>query len=208
MERTDKVRSMSAHVRRDELQTERLILRPLELADAEQTQRLFPQWEIVKFLNAKVLWPFPADGALTYYRDSALPAIERGEEWHWTLRLKESPAEHIGSICLVKGETTNRGFWLGLPWQGRGLMTEAVAAVNDYWFDVLGFRVLRAPKAIANVESRRISEKTGMRVIAVHESDYVSGRFMSEIWRSRRKSGARSGTAFSPPCARDEILTA
>jgi [ribosomal protein S5]-alanine N-acetyltransferase len=61
-------------------------------------------------------------------------------------------------------------------------MTEAVAAVNDYWFDVLGFKVLRAPKAIANIASRRISEKTGMHVIATLERDYVSGRLPTEIW--------------------------
>ena len=48
-------------------------------------------------------------------------------------------------------------------------MTEAVSAVNDYWFDVLGFRVLRAPKAVENSASRRMSEKTGMRVIARQE---------------------------------------
>ena len=62
------------------------------------------------------------------------------------------------------------------------MMTEAVVAVNDYWFDVLGFPVLRAPKAIANIASRRISEKTGMRVIATYERDYVCGRLMAEIW--------------------------
>jgi RimJ/RimL family protein N-acetyltransferase len=61
-------------------------------------------------------------------------------------------------------------------------MTEAVTVVNDYWFDVLGFSVLRAPKAVVNAASRRISEKTGMRVIAAEERDYVSGRFLSEIW--------------------------
>ncbi len=165
-----------------ELQTDRLFLRPLQLADAEQTQRLFPQWEIVKFLNAIVPWPYPPDGALTYYRDVALPAIERGEEWHWTLRLKQSPERHIGVIILRRGDRVNRGFWLGLPWQGQGLMTEAVTVVNDYWFDVLGFDVLRAPKAVVNVASRQISEKTGMRVIATEERDYVSGRFLSEIW--------------------------
>jgi [ribosomal protein S5]-alanine N-acetyltransferase len=165
-----------------ELQTGRLLLRPLQLSDAEQTQRLFPQWEIVKFLNAKVSWPYPADGAFNYYRKEALPAIQRGEEWHWTLRLKESSEVHIGAIGLFKGELDNRGYWLGLPWHGRGLMTEAVVAVNDYWFDALGFSVLRAPKAVANVASRRISEKTGMRVIARPERDYVSGRLLAEIW--------------------------
>jgi [ribosomal protein S5]-alanine N-acetyltransferase len=161
--------------------TPRLVLRPLELADAGRTQELFPHWEIVKYLAERVPWPFPEDGALAYYRDNALPAMERGDEWHWTLRLKSDPAQHIGCVSLMKGEN-NRGFWIGLPWQRQGLMTEAVVAANDYWFDVLGFPVLRAPKAIANVASRRISEKTGMRVAAVEERDSVSGRFPTEIW--------------------------
>jgi ribosomal-protein-alanine N-acetyltransferase len=69
-----------------------------------------------------------------------------------------------------------------LPWQGRGLMTEAVVAVNDFWFDVLGLAVLRVPKATANVGSRRISEKTGMRVVETKESDYVCGRLPTEVW--------------------------
>ena len=165
-----------------ELQTDRLLLRPLELADAEQTQRLFPHWEIVKHLNTIVPWPYPADGAVTYYCDLALPAVERGDEWHWTLRLKQSPDRHIGSIGLMKGKPDNRGFWLGLPWHGQGLMTEAVIAANDFWFDVLGFEILRVPKAVANTASRRISEKTGMRIVATEERDFVAGRLPCEIW--------------------------
>jgi [ribosomal protein S5]-alanine N-acetyltransferase len=165
-----------------ELETKRLFLRPLQLSDAKETERLFPRWEIVKFLNAVVPWPYPDNLALHRYRDVILPAIERGEEWHWSLRLKDSPEQLIGKISLYPGEWDNRGYWLGLPWHGQGLMMEAVAAVNDYWFDVLGFKVLRAPKAVANVASRRISEKTGMRVIATLDRDYVSGRLPAEIW--------------------------
>ena len=164
------------------LETPRLLLRPLELADAEQTQKLFPHWEIVKYLNSRVQWPYPEGRAFIYYRDEALPAIARGDEWHWTLRLKTDPSRHIGVVSLFKSENNNRGFWLGLPWQRQGLMSEAVDAVNDYWFDVLGFPVLRAPKAVVNTASRRISEKNGMRVIATEERDYVSGRFPSEVW--------------------------
>jgi ribosomal-protein-alanine N-acetyltransferase len=33
-----------------------------------------------------------------------------------------------------------------------------------------------------NTPSRRISEKNGMRVVAVEERDYVGGRFLTEIW--------------------------
>jgi RimJ/RimL family protein N-acetyltransferase len=165
-----------------ELQTKRLVLKPLELGDASQTQLLFPHWEIVRYLRNVVPWPYPPDGAHRFYEDVALPAIQRGDEWIWTLRFKTAPDRVIGSISLAKGETDNRGFWLGLPWQNQGLMTEATEAVTDYWFNVLNFKVLRVPKAIANAASRRISEKHGMRVIATEEREYVSGKFLSEIW--------------------------
>jgi ribosomal-protein-alanine N-acetyltransferase len=171
----------------DTLFTDRLLLKPLQIADAEQVQQLFPQWEIVQFLNARIPWPYPSDGALAYYRDVAIPAMEHGEEWYWTLRLKESPSQLIGAIDLLSNfrgapECASRGFWLALPWHGRGLMTEAVIAVNDYCFDVLGFRCLRVPKAIANITSRRISEKTGMRVIATEQQDFIAGTLPAEIW--------------------------
>jgi RimJ/RimL family protein N-acetyltransferase len=42
--------------------------------------------------------------------------------------------------------------------------------------------VLRVPKAILNEPSLRISEKSGMRLIATEERDYVAGKFSTEIW--------------------------
>lgn len=164
------------------LETARLELRPLEIADAPQIQVLFPQWEIVRYLAPVVPWPYPHDGAFTYLRDRALPEMGRGQAWHWSMRLKSDTDQLIGTITLREAENKNRGFWLGLPWQKQGLMTEAVEVVTDYWFDELRFPVLRAPKAIPNMPSRRISEKTGMRVIAVEERDYVGGRFLTEVW--------------------------
>lgn len=166
--------------------TARLLLRPLAIDDAPAIQRHFPQWEIVRFLNGRVPWPFPPDGALTYLRDLALPAMARGEEWHWSLRLKERPDALIGVISLMAREDNNRGFWLGLPWQGQGLMLEAVEAVTGFWFEALGREVLRAPKAVANHASRRVSERTGMRVIRRETQPYVSGEHPTEIWEITR----------------------
>ena len=79
-------------------------MRPLQLSDAEDADRLFPHWDIVKFLNAVVPWPFPENQVFPHYRDVILPAIERGEEWHWSLRLKESPEHLIGKISLHRDE--------------------------------------------------------------------------------------------------------
>jgi len=178
------------------LETVRLLLRPLELADAEQAQLLFPKWEVVRYLSHQVPWPFPADGVYRFYSDVALPQAERGEAWHWTLRLKSDRARLIGAISLIKGEEINRGFWLGLPWHGQGLMSEACEAVTDYWFEALQMPRLRAPKASENAASRRISEKQGMRVVATKDGEYVSGRLPTEVWeitsekwRARRKKG-------------------
>jgi RimJ/RimL family protein N-acetyltransferase len=165
-----------------ELETLRLVLRSLDLADADQIQALFPHWEIVRFLANVVPWPYPPDGALTYIRDVALPAIERRELWQWTLRLKTNPHQLIGSITLSTRPGANRGFWIGMPWQGQGFMSEAVEVATDYWFDVLKFSALRVPKAVANAASRRISEKQGMRIVERCEREYVSGRFPTEIW--------------------------
>jgi RimJ/RimL family protein N-acetyltransferase len=165
------------------LQTERLLLLPLQLADSEQIQPLFAQWEVVQHLNAVVPWPYPADGAHTYYRDLALPAMARGDEWHWTLRLKSAPDKIMGTIALFRREGNNRGFWLDPQQQNQGLMTEAVYAVNDFWFETLGFRVLRAPKATANIASSRVSQKTGMRLVGIESNHhFVSGPLNAEVW--------------------------
>jgi len=165
-----------------EAETKRLILRPLALADAPRIQELFPQWEIVRYLLNAVPWPYPPDGAVHFIRDVALPAIERGEQWAWTLRLKTEPDQVIGLLDLRRDEEDNRGFWLGHAWQRQGLMSEACVWANDFWFDQLGFPQLRAAKAVANTASRRISEKQGMRLVGIVEKDYVSGRQSAEIW--------------------------
>jgi RimJ/RimL family protein N-acetyltransferase len=164
-----------------ELETERLFLKPLAVADAEQIQKLFPRWEIVRYLNRAIPWPYPADGARTFI-ERVLKEMERGESYFWTLRPKTAVQQLIGVISLFLKKEENRGFWMDPAWQGKGLMTEASDAVTNYWFDVLKQPVLRAPKALVNEASRRISVKQGMRIVAREDRDYVIGRLPSEIW--------------------------
>jgi hypothetical protein len=93
-------------------------------------------------------------------------------------------------------------------------MTEACAAVTDFWFETLGFPVLRVTKAVANAASRRISEKQKMRLGAISGSDYSNPNSHVQIWGSssltpkretggqapiirERKGGGRSGRAGS-----------
>ena len=168
------------------LETPRLQLRPLQLSDAQQIQPLFGQWDVVRYLNAHVPWPYPTDGALTYIREVALPAMQQEREWHWTLRLHSAPDQLIGVISLMDTPGNNRGFWLAPAWQRQGLMSEACRAANHFWFQTLQRPVMQVPKAVANVASRQLSLREGMRLIDSGESDYVSGRLPSQTWELSR----------------------
>jgi ribosomal-protein-alanine N-acetyltransferase len=167
----------------------RRLLLPLTLDDAPAIQEHFPRWEIVRHLASAVSWAYPPDGALTFVRDVALPAMQRSDAWHWSLRPREAPGQRVGVASLRRGDRDNRGLWVGLPWQGRGLATEPCRARERFWFEELGFPVLRIPKAAANVPSRRMSVRAGMRVVEAIELEGVSGRVPGELtaaaWRAR-----------------------
>ena len=79
------------------LETERLLLRPLVPADAPAIQRRFPRWEIVRYLNERVPWPYPDDGAV-HFIEICQGEMARGEKHHWSIRLKGGPDELIGII--------------------------------------------------------------------------------------------------------------
>lgn len=173
------------------LETERLLLQPLTLADAPAIQAAFPVWEVVRWLAAVVPWPYPEDGGEVFVSQIALPAMTEGTAWHWSIRRKVEPERLIGVVSLTDKEDDNRGFWIDPAWQGQGFATEASEAVTDYWFDGLGKSVLRVPKASANPASRRVSEKQGMRVVRTLELPLVSGTLPAELWEIDRETWRR-----------------
>jgi RimJ/RimL family protein N-acetyltransferase len=162
--------------------TARLNLLPLTIDDAPAIQRMFQRWEILRWMDGSIPWPYPSDGAEAFLKGIALPAMERGEAWHWSIRPKAEPGRLIGVVSLTDIPDDNRGFWLDTEWQGQGLMTEASKAATDYWFGVLGRTHLRVPKAARNPASRRISERQGMRVVRRFRKALVSGEQDMELW--------------------------
>lgn len=162
--------------------TARLLLTPLQLSDAPAIQQLFPHWEVVRYLDSRVPWPYPDDGALTYVRDIALPAIAAGHEWHWMISLAAEPEQKIGSICLYDQPGNNRGFWLAPKWQGHGYIREACEVINAYWFETLARPLMQVPKAVENQGSRKVSQREGMRLVETQEGRFVSGPMLKETW--------------------------
>jgi len=100
--------------------TERLLLRPFRRADAAEFARLAGEWEVAS-MTSDIPYPFsPAQamGWLKPVRGEVRFAIERD-------------GRLIGGVGFYRRPSGagELGFWLGRPWWGRGLATEAAGAV-------------------------------------------------------------------------------
>lgn len=87
----------------------------------------------------------------------------------WALVLKES-SELIGDCGLVvqdvEGvEEVEIGYHVRRDWWGQGLATEAAQACRNYGFNQLGFNKLISLIHPANIASRRVAQKNGMRLV-------------------------------------------
>jgi RimJ/RimL family protein N-acetyltransferase len=176
--------------------TRRLVLRPLSLTDAPAIQRHFNNWNIIQNLARVVPWPYPDDGAEAFIR-LQMAKIAAGEEiYQWVLVLQPGDGEAIGSIGFRPRANTpkgNRGFWLAEPYWNQGLMTEAIASVNDFAFRTLGIESFYVCNAASNAASRRVKQKTGAEFVGYIELPHHNGQSRAEQWKvSREKWLGRS----------------
>ena len=90
----------------------------------------------------------------------------RGTGYRWHLFLKGKPRRILGSVSLsnlVRGVflSAHLGYRLDGQSQGQGLMTEAVAAVTEHAFDVLGLHRIEANVLPRNQASRNLVTRLG-----------------------------------------------
>jgi RimJ/RimL family protein N-acetyltransferase len=88
-------------------------------------------------------------------------------------------------------EQDNRGFWIGTRYQGRGYMTEAVEAFQDYIFFVLGVEQISVCNSVLNSRSRRVKEKTGALRAGEFFLEHHNGSSVCERWIVTRSAWAK-----------------
>lgn len=166
-----------------ELETERLYLRGITPADVPAYEEQFVDYEVIRYLNANVPWPYPKGGVETYMNEQVFP-FQGKTKWLWCLFPKNDPQKLIGGIELLReGKPENRGFWLGVAYHGHGYMTEAAIATTDFAFDHLGFEKLVFENAVGNSRSARVKEKTGAKLIGTKTREYVDPELnQTQIW--------------------------
>ena len=150
------------HVGTQTITTDRLILRRLSVNDAE---KMYKNWasdpEVTKYL----IWPTHASTEITaMLLKSWVAEYEKPDYYQWAI---ESDGEPIGSIAVVSHDDRVKkceiGYCIGRNFWGRGIMTEALAAVMDYMFDKVGMERVEARHDTNNPASGAVMKKCGMK---------------------------------------------
>ncbi|OZG42231.1 GNAT family N-acetyltransferase [Aeromonas sp. A35_P] len=138
-----------------------LQLRPLLALDEAEVVHYCSDAALARY-TLNIPHPYPPEAARDWlagcWRKAAL-----GLGWSWALTLPagEGQAPLVGVISLHwNGELA---WWVGVPWQNRGLATRAARLVKAFAFDRLQLPVLTARHMPDNHASGRVMAKLGMR---------------------------------------------
>lgn len=145
------------------LETERLILRPWQESDAESL------YAYAKDPAVGPIAGWPPHQSVEESREIIRHVLQDEESYALCLK-KDHKA--IGAIALKrKGQTdmTDRddecelGYWIGKPFWGRGLMSEAVKELLRHAFEECAVKKVWCGYYDGNVRSKRVQEKCGFR---------------------------------------------
>ncbi|MBO7437882.1 MAG: GNAT family N-acetyltransferase [Bacteroidaceae bacterium] len=143
------------------METERLILRPWRESDAEALFKYASDPDV----GPRAGWP-PHKSV-----EESLQIIKTvfNTPTMWAVELKET-AEAIGCVGYLPASVSNLqipddqcevGYWIGKPYWGRGICTEALRLVIDYCFNVKHYTVLWGDFFPSNPASGRVMTKCG-----------------------------------------------
>jgi RimJ/RimL family protein N-acetyltransferase len=167
------------------LRTPRLLLRPLELGDADALWPLVSDPALPRLMS----WDAHTDRAQTRaWLTDAIAGNEAGTDLVWAivpqLGADGPPAVASGTIGLHgvrhqfrawRIDRAELGYWIAPALHGRGLMTEAAREVLRFAFAApddpaggLGLHKITVGCLVENDASRRVIEKLGFRFLCEH----------------------------------------
>lgn len=164
------------------IQTERLLLRQVEISDAKEIFILRSDERIIKYLDRP-----PAKSV-----EDALIFIEKTRELelskngiNWAITLKEDPTL-IGTICywniLKEHYRAEIGYSLLPHYQGTGIMQEALSAVLIFGFEKMKLHSIEANVNPENKPSIKLLERNKFRKEAhFKENYYYNGKFLDTV---------------------------
>ena len=142
------------------LETERLILRPWYESDAEECFKYARDPRV----GPAAGWPPHTDVENT--RQIIRDVLAVPETYAIVLKKTGLP---VGSVGLHKNDLASKddeaelGYWVGVPYWGRGIAPEASREMLRHAFEDLGFNRVWCGYYDGNEKSKRVQEKLGFR---------------------------------------------
>lgn len=163
------------------LETERLVLRPMSMADIEFVFRHFSSTETNQFSSYENLKSMQE--AMELFK----LFIEPGKPSSFRLGIVlRKTGELVGTLGFYGLATRDRraeiGYDLGKEHWGRGIMTEAVRALVKYGFEEIGLNRIEASVDPENERSVKLLERLCFtREGRLREKYYYKGRFHDDL---------------------------
>lgn len=161
------------------LETDRLIIRALAPGDAGAFARMHTDAEVMRHIGSGVRTPERAREEAEAFTDGRLPD-PLGLRPPLGLRAVEERASgaFCGFVALIRFDGTDAielAYRFARPYWGRGIATEAGAALLAHGFDNLGFSQIVAVTSSANAGSRRVLAKLGFDYVGTRRAYGVDG---------------------------------
>ncbi len=156
----DRAADMILRDGRNVFETERLILRPWHVSDAEECFRYAGDPRVGPIAG------WPAHTGAEYSREIIRDVLSAEETYAIVLKETGLP---IGSIGLHNNDLAEKedekelGYWLGVPFWGRGIVPEAAGEALRHAFEDLGLGRVWCGYYDGNEKSRRVQEKLGFK---------------------------------------------
>jgi RimJ/RimL family protein N-acetyltransferase len=155
------------------LETERLVLRRLTDADVDNLCNLDSDPAVMRFLNGGT--PTPRHVVQSEILPRFLRYYERYDNYGFWAAIEKSSGEFLGWFALHPEEggdpgDVSLGYRLRRAAWGRGYGTDGARALVRKGFTELGMRRVSATTYEDNIASRRVMEKTGMRLVRTYHS--------------------------------------
>jgi RimJ/RimL family protein N-acetyltransferase len=143
------------------LETKRLWLRWPRVADAPAVQRYSSRWEVAS-MTARIPHPYP-EGEAERFIFVAREANAMGRDLILAIQPIGGNREAIGMISLESRlqDRLTLGYALAPEAWGKGLATQAAAAIVEAGFALTGTVEMLASVRVENAASRRVLEKCG-----------------------------------------------
>lgn len=143
--------------------TERLILRPWKETDAESL------YEYAKDSEVGPIAGWPVHTSVENSLDIIRNVLSAEETYAVCLKEDNRAIGSVGLIPPMQSHTSASddeieiGYWIGVPFWGKGLIPEAVRRIQEHVFEDLGCSAMWCGYYDGNIKSKKCQEKCGFR---------------------------------------------